>query len=236
MQIGLPRRRSWRGWFYFAHLWLGVFVALQLLLWTISGLVMTAWPIETIHGDAVRREVTAPDLRNAGPLLPLDQLVAASARPVDGATLVSLLGAPVYRLQAGKDVWLIDARSGAQRPVTAADALALAHAGTTLTSAATVTALDPANPPLELRRNVPGWRVAFADGTRVYIGADGAILAVRTGLWRFYDFFWGLHILDPVAREDTHHPLLIGSAVLASVSVISGIVLIFVYFGRRRRR
>jgi hypothetical protein len=236
MKIGLPRRRSWRGWFYFAHLWLGIFVALQLLLWTVSGLVMTAWPIETIRGEPLRREVTTPDLRSAGPLLPLDQLVAASARPVDSATLVSLLGTPVYRLQAGKDVWLIDARSGAQRPVTAAYALALVHAGTTLAGPATVTPLDPANPPLELRRSVPGWRVAFADNTRVYVGADGAILSIRTGLWRFYDFFWGLHILDPVAREDTHHPLLIGSAVLSITSVVSGIVLIFVYFGRRRRR
>jgi hypothetical protein len=234
--MGLPRRRSWRGWFYFVHLWLGIFVAAQLLLWAVSGVVMTAWPIETIHGDDVRRAVAAPDLRDAGPLLPLGEIVAASAQPVDSVTLVCLLGAPAYRLQHGKTVWLIDARSGGPRPVTAADALALAHSGTTLAGPATVTALDPAAPPLELRRNVPGWRVAFGDGTRVYIGADGAILSIRTGLWRFYDFFWGLHILDPVAREDTHHPLLIGSAVLASVSVISGIVLIFVYFGRRRRR
>lgn len=230
------RRRSWRGWFYFAHLWLGVIVAVQLLLWTVSGLVMTAWPIETIRGAPLRREVAAPDLRSVAPLLPLAPLLAASAQPVDSATLISLLGAPVYRLQAGKRVWLIDARSGAPRAVTAADALALAQAGTTLTGPATVTPLDPANPPLELRRDVPGWRVAFADGTRVYIGADGAILAVRTGLWRFYDFFWGLHILDPVGREDSHHPLLIGSAVLATASVVSGIVLIFVYFSRGRRR
>jgi len=228
------RRRSWRGWLYFAHLWLGIFVAAQLLLWTLSGLFMTAWPIETVRGDLVRREVAAPDLRGAGPLLPLDQLVAASAQPVDSATLSSLLGAPVYRLQAGKRVWLVDARSGAARPVTAADALALARAGTTLTGAATVKALDPAQPPLELRRNVPGWRVAFGD-TRVYVGASGDIIAVRTGLWRVYDFFWGLHILDPVGRDNFHHPLLIASAALSLFSVASGIILIFVHFGRKRR-
>ncbi|MGL4543179.1 MAG: hypothetical protein ACRCUI_11785 [Polymorphobacter sp.] len=234
MPAGLAQRRGWRGWLYFAHLWLGIFVAAQLLLWTASGLFMTAWPIETVRGEPLRRDVAALDLRTAGPLLPLDQLVAASARPVDSATLVSLLGAPVYRLQHGKQVWLIDARSGAQRPVTADDALALARAGTTLAGPATVAALDPANPPGDLRRNVPGWRVAFADGTRVYIGADGAILAIRTQLWRAFDFFWGLHILDPGGREDTHHPLLIGSAALALVSVLSGFGLIFVHFSRRR--
>ena len=44
---------------------------------------------------------------------------------------------------------------------------------------------------------------------------------MRTGLWRWFDFAWGLHILDPRGREDTHHPLLIASAALALLSAPS---------------
>lgn len=232
--MSAPRRNLLR-LLYKVHLWLGLVVALQLLLWTVSGLFMTAWPIETIHGDAVRRGVVVSDLRRFGALLPPAQIVAASAQPVETVTLSTLLGAPVYRLQHGKDLWLVDARSGRPRPVTAADAQAVARAGTTLSGPATVTRLDPAHPPLELRRNVPGWRVIFADNTRVYVGAQGDILVIRTGLWRWYDFFWGLHILDPLGRDDFHHPLLIASAALALVSVLSGIILLIVYFRRKRR-
>jgi hypothetical protein len=227
-------RRKLTRLLYKVHLWLGLVVAVQLLLWTVSGLFMSAWPIETIHGDAVRHEVPIADLRSFGALLSPSQIIAVSPQPVESVTLSTLLGVPVYRLQRGKDLWLVDARSGLPRPVTAADALAIARAGTTLSGPVTVTGLDPAHPPLERRRNVPGWRVAFADNTRVYVGVQGDILAIRTGLWRWYDFFWGLHILDPVGRDNFHHPLLIASAAMSLVSVLSGIILLIVYFRRKR--
>ena len=36
------------------------------------------------------------------------------------------------------------------------------------------------------------------DGTRFYVDAgSGQIVATRTRWWRFYDFMWGLHIMDP---------------------------------------
>lgn len=232
--MSLPRRKLIRR-LYQVHLWVGLLVAVQLLLWTASGLFMTAWPIATIHGDAVRREVVTVDLRRFGPLLSPSQIIAASTQPVESVMLSTLLDAPVYRLQHGKDLWLIDARSGLPRPLTAGDAQAVARAGTTLAGPALVTGLDPTHPPLELRRNVPGWRVAFTDNTRVYVGAQGDILAIRTGLWRWYDFFWGLHILDPFGRDNFHHPLLISSAALALISVFSGIIMIVVHFRHKRR-
>jgi hypothetical protein len=77
--------------------------------------------------------------------------------------------------------------------------------------------------------------VGDADDTHVYIGKAGEVLAVRSNLWRWFDFAWGLHILDPVGREDTHHPFLIVSAALSLVSVISGFVLLWVRFRPRRR-
>ena len=35
------------------------------------------------------------------------------------------------------------------------------------------------------------------DGTHFYVDAgSGEIVARRTRWWRFYDFMWGLHIMD----------------------------------------
>ena len=58
------------------------------------------------------------------------------------------------------------------------------------------------------------------------------MLALRTKLWRAYDFMWGLHIMDLRGRENAHHPVLIGFAGLAFVGSLMGCVLLF----RRRRR
>ena len=54
---------------------------------------------------------------------------------------------------------------------------------------------------------------------------------MRTRWWRFYDFFWGLHIMDLQTREDSHHPILIVFAVLALVGSLLGTTLLF----RRRK-
>ena len=51
--------------------------------------------------------------------------------------------------------------------------------------------------------------------------------AVRTRWWRFYDFFWGLHIMDPVEREDSSHLLLWVFSVIALGSSLLGTVLLF---------
>jgi hypothetical protein len=220
------------------HLWVGVFVGLQLLLWTASGLFMTSNAIEEVRGTTLRREVAPVDLRAIGPVLPPGAVLPPEAvlgSPVEHAELVVVLGRPAYRLTNEKGSWLVDARSGQPWVIEPADALGIADRSVKLVPplrAAPVS--DP--PPLELRRPGGAWMIADAGDTHVYIGKAGEVLAVRTPLWRWFDFAWGLHILDPQGREDTHHPFLIASAALSLASVLTGLVLIYVRFRPRRRR
>ena len=222
---------------YTAHLWIGVIVGIQLLLWTASGLFMTSNAIEVVRGTTLRRTVAPLDLRRLGPLLPPSAVLppeAVLATPVERAELLQMLGKPAYKLTAGERSWLVDARSGHDWVIGRAEALAIARQQVRLIPPLTATPVsDP--PPLELRRPGGVWLVGDADGTHVYIGTAGEVLAVRTGLWRWFDFAWGLHILDPRGREDTHHPLLIASAALALLSVLSGFVLIWRRLRPRRR-
>ena len=80
---------------------------------------------------------------------------------------------------------------------------------------------------LTLRRPISAWQVTMKDGTRFYVdSASGQIVATRTRWWRFYDFMWGLHIMDPGTREDTHNPWVIAFGLIAlAVSVIGSILL-----------
>ena len=50
--------------------------------------------------------------------------------------------------------------------------------------------------------------------------------ATRTRFWRFYDLMWGLHIMDPAGREDTHNPFVIGFGVAALLVSILGAILL----------
>jgi hypothetical protein len=221
--------RGWIRWAYTVHLWIGVVVGIQLLLWTASGLFMTSNAIGVVRGTTLRRETAPIDLRAIGSVLPPVAVLppeAVLASPIERAELVVLLDRPAYRLTCDKGSWLIDARSGQPWVIERTDALAIAVREVKLVPPlAAVPVSDP--PPLELRRPGGAWMIADADDTHVYIGKAGEVLAVRTSLWRWFDLAWGLHILDPQGREDTHHPLLVASAALALLSVLSGFVLIW---------
>jgi hypothetical protein len=79
---------------------------------------------------------------------------------------------------------------------------------------------------------MPVWQVTLQDGANIYVGRNtGEIEAVRTRWWRWFDFMWGLHILDPQTREDTSHPILIIFAALGTIGALFGVILMF----RRRK-
>lgn len=213
------RRRMVMRW----HVWLGWLVGVPLLLWTASGLFMASWPMETIHGDHLKREVAAlPGIIAVPPVL--------EGRPVQTLTLAQQAGTPVWLIDyADGGKRRADPRTGALLPqVSAREAGAIARAafaGDALLLG--VQRYSAADTPMDLRRPRPSWQARFADDTHVYIDADtGAVLATRSALWRVFDFMWGLHIMDLQTREDTNHPILIGFAALAVISILIGITLL----------
>lgn len=211
------------------HVWLGWLVGVPLLLWTFTGLWMVARPIEEVRGTALRAEpatLVAPD---AITLPKLD------GRAVERLELAARPDRPVWIVRfAGGDARAADPATGALLPrVDAALARRLGDAALATPGAvAHVRAFAAVDAPIDLRRDRPSWQVAYADGLNVYVDAlTGEILAVRSRQWRLFDIMWGLHIMDLETREDTSHPLLIGSAALSLLGVLMGVVLLF----RRRR-
>lgn len=205
------------------HLWGGVIIGIQIILWVASGLVMVARPLDEVRGTTLRRDMPATLAMPA-------QLPALSS--VETLELGQLLGKPVWKLTDGQGKRLIDAATGQAIAITAAQAEAVARAGTTLTGPVTVTAITPKTPASDWRET-DGWRVEFADETRVYVTTQGEIGAVRTPWWRFYDLFWGLHIMDWSERENTHHPLIIAATILSLGVVLTGALLTLRHFWRR---
>ncbi len=220
------------------HKWLAVFVAAQAVIWTLSGLYMTAVHIDVIHGDHL---VRMPEQRPVSPGSILDPLiVASSVAGADSVRLGWLLDRPTYIVSAAGRQVLFDARTGALLPpLRERDIARLANhwfAGKErLVRVALVNDL-----PGEVRgRNPPLWRADF-DGwnkTTLYFSpATGELVTRRHELWRVFDFVWMLHIMDYDERENVNNWLLRGFTWAAVVMAFSGAWLLFYSFPRRRRR
>ena len=216
------------------HIWLGWLVGLPLLAWTVSGLVMVARPIETVRGEDLLSE--PPPLAPAAPPVPPQ----IGPRPVASLKLEQRSEGPRWVITyADGGSRLADAASGRLLPplgaADAARAVRDRYTGTARIRAVDRIAAD--KPPIDFRRNIDAWRVSMSDGTRFYVNAaTGEVLARRTSWWRFYDFMWGLHIMDLKTREDTHNPLVIGLGIITLVTTLMAIVLLPMTIRRRRRR
>lgn len=222
-------RQKLRRW----HIWLGWIVGLPFLAWTMSGLVMVARPIETVRGEGLIAE--APALpAGVSPVAP-----AIGPRPLASLRLEARPDGPKWLLKyADGGTRLADAATGRLLPpFAAADAARLVEAR--YTGKARIAAVDRISaeaPPIDFRRKVPAWRVTMTDGTRFYLdSATGEILARRTRWWRFYDWMWGLHIMDLETREDAHNPLLIGFGIVALLTTLLALAMLPLTLKRRRR-
>lgn len=227
----------WR-WLIRLHKWAALIIGLQVLAWVAGGVVMSVIPIERVRGEhniASQESV----LSLGGLIAPEMAAAAADASPAEMRIRV-WQGRTVYDVrQHGRDAVMVDGRTGeVLSPIDEAAAIAVAradHAGEPEVEA--VTFFTEAT--WESRRDMPTWRVDFADGegTRLYVSAaTGEVVARRNDVWRFYDFFWMLHIMDYSERTDFNHPLLILSSLFALGMSLFGFVLLFPWLGRMLSR
>ena len=235
MATTVPARRRWAFWARSTHKWLAWIVGVQALLWMASGLYMTAISIDTIHGDHLGRPDESALVTDG--LVEPDGLLARYSG-VTGFRLKRQLGGEVYEIQHQGGVTLVDARSGVELGVPdEARIRELAQAYYTgiapIRSAERLTAA-----PAEVsNRPAPLWRVEFADRheTTLYVSAsNGDLLAKRHDLWRWFDVFWMLHIMDYDERSDANNALLRVASVLGLGFAITGAWLLFYSFRRRR--
>jgi uncharacterized iron-regulated membrane protein len=222
-----PRLRRW-------HTWLGWVVGIPVFLWAVSGMVMVWRPIEEVRGEHLLRE-PAP-MRMVAPVVP-PQIQGV---PISSLSLEQRARGPRWVITLGDGTTRIaDPRTGTLLPkLSAAEAMQeVTGRYTGRSKVAQVSRTNPDDPPLDLRREIEAWKVTMEDGTNFYVDArSGTVVARRTPWWRFYDFMWGLHIMDPAGREDTHNPWIVGFGLVSVITVILALVLLPLTFRRSRRK
>lgn len=211
--------KIWRTW----HKWLGLAVGLQVLLWVSGGVVMSIIPIEMVRGQHLA-DRQMPVLH----ALPKVNLSVSQWRKVEW---LQRIDGPILHVidWQGTDHWLTpDNRAVA--PLTEFQIQQVASQVYLGDGQVAATRLLREVPSEVAFLTPPVYRVDFDDWvhTSLYLHPQsGQIVSVRSDWWRFYDFFWMLHILDFEAREDFNHPLLISLALLAWLFTFSGLVLLY---------
>ncbi|MEE8409102.1 MAG: PepSY domain-containing protein, partial [Myxococcota bacterium] len=220
---------------YSVHRWIALAVSLQLLAWSLGGLTFSVLDIEAVRGSHDTRQIDSPALPVSEVAVTPAQAVAAAGTKGDvlAVSLRVLRDRPVYVVEpVDGNSTLVDARTGDRLEAVdrrEAERIALADFASDARAVAAdlITADDDV--PLEMRgREPPAWRVVL-DHPRephIYVSAiTGAVIARRNDLWRLFDFFWMLHIMDYGERESFNHPLLVAASLLAVMTALSGVVL-----------
>ena len=217
------------------HKWLALAVGVQLVIWSMTGLYMTAVHIDIIHGDHLVR--AQPEQGVAAAELADPLRLAAGAQSV---RLAFAGRQPLWVVGRGGEEQAYDARTGAARPpLGEAQIRALAAARYTgpepIVSARLIDAL-----PGEVRgREPPLWRVEFDHWNKptLYLSpVTGELVTRRHELWRLFDIAWMLHIMDYRERENVNNWLLRAFTSGAVLTALSGAWLLLFAFPRKKKK
>ena len=221
---------------YLVHRWIALAVSFQLLAWSIGGFVFSVLDIRDVRGETDRA------IQRPAPLeVELVKISAAEAVAVarshgwDGRlTRIRLrqrLGAVMYELFVDDDpACAVNAVTGAYVPtISPAEAETIALADFAHQAVVESVRLFKDTAPNEYRGGLlPAYRVVLDHPSEphMYVSAvTGQVTKRRNNLWRTFDFFWMLHIMDYGERENFNHWLLTAMSVLAILASLSGLVL-----------
>ena len=201
------------------HKYLSLFISIQLLLWTVSGIYFAFNKIELIRGEQylVEHKINELDLkeinntfntRNLNIFKRLDEWIIR-VEEENGVSYKDLNGATIKYLTHEQAKQVVEI----QTPLTPLKA----------------TLITSSTKGSEYRgRDLPLFKVTTLSKEKinVYIDAlSGQVKAIRSDSWRMWDFLWGLHIMDYRERENINNILLKIFSFLALFSSISGIAL-----------
>lgn len=188
---------------------------------------MALFPIDDVRGSHLAEE-TSWSLTDKG-IIPIELVMTTYDGKLTGASLTSIAGEPAYALIGDKGTQLVDARTGIAWLPVAESSIKIAAERYYKGEGHIESITRLTETPIEYRRPPPVWQVQFDDKpkTRLYLDAETAELrAVRTRLWRVYDFMWMLHIMDYKSRTNFNTWWLRLAAFLALLFAISGLFLV----------
>ena len=209
------------------HRYLGLFIGIQFIMWTLSGLYFSWTDIDEIHGDQFLNEKKTE--------VQFENLKSPSALNFKGGInslqLKSIAGKPYYFINNSK---LINAESGESKIEINRDE-ALQVASKNMRSDLKVLNIERitevGNHSEYRGGSLPAYVVTYntKENVKAYIAAkSGDFKMVRHRDWRWFDFLWMTHTMDYEGRDNINNYLLRVFSIMGLVTVLSGFTLWFI--------
>ena len=205
------------------HKYLSLFISLQLLLWTASGIYFAYNKIENVRGEQYREQTSfSVDLSK----------INFEVEDISTLSFANRLNERVVVIRDTQGKKYFDFDGNLIDKISFEDALKVVKTKTNL-SPLSVEEVTEAKKRAEYRgRDLPIYRVVSTnkqnEEINVYVNPySGDISAVRSTQWRIWDLLWGFHIMDWQDRDNIGNIFLKIFSVLALLSAITGIVLFF---------
>ena len=219
--------RNTAKWIRKAHRYLGIFLGIQFLMWTISGMFFSWTDIDEIHGNHFKK--SAPVQTSFNDLLGTSQL--ATKESVQSLELLEIANEPYYWINEAQ---LYNARTGQMKNGISKDEAQQVANRYILNDLEIVKIqlVDSVGPHHEYRgRPLPAYEISYEtpQNLKAYVAVEnGAFQTVRHRDWRWFDFLWMTHTMDYQGRDNFNTLLLRAFSLLGLITVLSGFVLWYI--------
>ena len=209
-----------------AHRYLGLFLGIQFLLWTSSGIYFSWTDIDKIHGDHFKNTEYQPKA--------FANLISPSQLNVSGGintiALRDIGDSPYYWINKEQ---LYNALDGSvKKKITQEEALYIATLN--MKSGLVVENIEQINETgkhHEYREKLlPAYVISYQsdEALKAYVSIkDGRFQTVRHRDWRWFDFLWMTHTMDYQSRDNFNTIILRAFSLLGLITVLSGFLLWF---------
>jgi len=208
------------------HRYLGLFIGIQFLFWTISGLYFSWTNIDEIHGDQFKNLNYVP--KSFTNLISPSQIQTNES--IQSIELRDIGNQPYYWINNSQLYSAIDGRP--KDSITSSEALYIAKnymiSGLEVDSIFKIYQVDKHH---EYREKLlPAYVISFKnnDVLKAYVSLkDGQFQTVRHRYWRWFDFLWMTHTMDYEGRDNFNTTVLRAFSLLGLITVLSGFLLWF---------
>lgn len=203
------------------HRYLGLFIGIQFLMWTISGIYFSWTDIGQIHGDLFRNLEYQPKAFNN--LISPSQLDVTEG--IQTIEIRDIKGVPYYWINQSH---LYNASNGKlKKGITEAEALYVANQFMDSSLAVSgVARINEVDKKYEYREKLlPAYVISYNndEALKSYVSVnDGKFQTVRHRSWRWFDFLWMTHTMDYEGRDNFNTIILRIFSLLGLITVLSG--------------
>lgn len=209
------------------HRYLGLFIGIQFIMWTLSGLYFSWTDLDEIHGDHFLKHhvenTSFSQLQSPSEMLPGLQIKSLELKEIAGNPYYFINGEELVNAQTGQ----------IKKGISKEEALQIAakHLQESL-EVAGIERIEETGPHHEYRSGkLPAYVISYKnpENLKAYVSVeDGEFRKVRHRDWRWFDFLWMTHTMDYEGRDDFNNLLLRIFSLLGLTTVLSGFLLWYV--------